>query len=350
MKVLSCFWNLDLFPRYYPQFKNLAKMFDEFEIVYIQGKINPDWKLYFNFKKIKLNHYPSYLKWVVGKFTIGSFVGIDADIVYSLSGLWTQSYGQAISEFHNIPRVIRMRGDPIQVRKVNRHFVKSKLSDRYLYPSFRACTRIIPIVGKFKNVLKTMGVKEIDISDPISNGVDLNKFYYVEPPKDLNPAFIGRLSKEKNIDFLDMIIRRTDYQYIMTGSNQINYTPRDNTWYLGYTPYSEIQRVYKKAGVLLLPSLYEGLSNIILESYAMGRPIIGNFESIPDEIKIFGIKTENKIGNWIRALKGLEDPELRYKIGIQSRLYVTKNFSWDQYSQKMKAEIEKAHILYNKNQ
>jgi glycosyltransferase involved in cell wall biosynthesis len=242
-----------------------------------------------------------------------------------------------------------MRGDPVQVRKVNRDYVKSRLSDLYLYPSFRNCTRVIPIVSKFIEVLKTMGVKKINISEAVHNGVDTNKFYYVEPTKDLNPAFIGRLSKEKNIKFLDKIIQRTNYSYILTGKNQINYTPNDNTWYLGHTPYSRIQGVYKKAGVLLLPSLYEGLSNILLEGYSMGRPVIGNKESIPSEVLIYGARLNNDVDQWIKMLKELEDPDLRYDLGIQSRLYVTKNFNWDLYSRKMKVEIEKAKIDYSKN-
>jgi glycosyltransferase involved in cell wall biosynthesis len=135
----------------------------------------------------------------------------------------------------------------------------------------------------------------------------------------------------------------------MTGKNQINYNPTDNTWYLGHTPYSRIQSVYKKAGVLLLPSLYEGFSNIILEAYSMGRPVIGNDNSIPNEIPVFGFKIPNDISNWINALACLKDSDYRYDLGIKARLYATRNFRWDQYSHKMKIEFEKAYNDYKKN-
>jgi glycosyltransferase involved in cell wall biosynthesis len=100
--------------------------------------------------------------------------------------------------------------------------------------------------------------------------------------------------------------------------------------FTGYVPYDYIPKYYASVDLVVYPTLYEPLGNVILESMAAGKPIIASeVDGIPE---IFedgtGYLTKPKGTDLKKRLKLLiKDENLRRKMGSLGKEKV-KNHSW----------------------
>jgi Glycosyltransferase len=90
----------------------------------------------------------------------------------------------------------------------------------------------------------------------------------------------------------------------------------------------------KVADISVICSLHEGFSNAILESMAMGLPVIasnvgGNPEAIKNNYNgfIFDLKKSYELTNYLLLL--IEDNKLRKKLGLNSIKRVEEHFNID---------------------
>ena len=97
--------------------------------------------------------------------------------------------------------------------------------------------------------------------------------------------FVGRVMHEKGVDELFAAAKRMKQQYgeqvefHMVGSFEEAYKPvMDQLEQAGVVKYhgyqSDMKPFYAMAGCVVLPSYHEGLSNVLLEAAASGRPLI----------------------------------------------------------------------------
>ena len=118
-------------------------------------------------------------------------------------------------------------------------------------------------------------------------GVNLEEFPYTPYPEELGEIhflFIGRIMKEKGVDELFNAAKRIRKEYPNTcfdivGPLEDNYkamvdrlVQEDIIHYHG--DQSDVRPYIKKCHCLVLPSYHEGMSNVLLEGAAMGRPLI----------------------------------------------------------------------------
>lgn len=122
-------------------------------------------------------------------------------------------------------------------------------------------------------------------------GVDETKFTvkpnFVPPPPALEKnrqnhfIYIGRLSEEKGIIPLLEAIKNTDYRFKILGTGpqldevmQIVNTST-NVEYLGFLSKEDVTKELNDSSALVVPSVcYEGMPMTIIESYALGTPVI----------------------------------------------------------------------------
>lgn len=143
------------------------------------------------------------------------------------------------------------------------------------------------------------------------SGVNLSKFKYKDYPneKKLVCIFIGRIMKEKGIDLyfklaMDIKSKYENVEFHIAGSCEENYLDILNKYsdsgiiiYHGLV--NNIEYLYEKAHCLIHPTYYpEGMSNVMLEAAATGRPIIasnrnGCKEIIDDNITGFLFEEKN---------------------------------------------------------
>ena len=103
--------------------------------------------------------------------------------------------------------------------------------------------------------------------------------------------------------------------------------------FAGYLPDQERVQALEAATVVVVPSPYESLSLLALESFAVGTPVLANARS---EVLVEHCRTSNAglyyadRHEFVEALKVLmADPGLRAKLGRNGREYVRTNYRWD---------------------
>ena len=123
-------------------------------------------------------------------------------------------------------------------------------------------------------------------------GVNLEDYPYQSYPQEgaVRFFFVGRVMHEKGVDELFAAAKRMKEKYgggvefHIVGSFEEGYKPLmdelEQTGVVRYHGYqSDMKRFYAMAGCVVLPSYHEGMSNVLLEAAASGRPLITS--SIP---------------------------------------------------------------------
>jgi len=202
----------------------------------------------------------------------------------------------------------------------------------------------------------------------IYNGIDLDYFNAaVEfPPKrneflregeEILIGAIGRLVAEKGLEYLlecmpEVLKRFTQIKLLLVGDGPLkthlekrvlSLGLKDNIIFTGFR--SDIREILSCLDILILPSLLEGFSMIILEAMAMAKPIVasdipGIREQIIDGKN--GILVPAKDTNALAAaiIKILADRNVAENIGLAARKTVDRKFSIE----RMVAETESLYL------
>ena len=118
-------------------------------------------------------------------------------------------------------------------------------------------------------------------------GVNLEDYPYQPYPQEgaVRFLFVGRVMREKGVDELFAAAKRMKQEYgggvefHIVGSFEEGYKPlMDELEQAGVVKYhgyqSDIKPFYAMASCIVLPSYHEGMSNVLLEAAASGRPLI----------------------------------------------------------------------------
>lgn len=283
---------------------------------------------------------PFYHLYVYNKFAkICSVYPYDIVLGYSGSGgmEWFQTL---LGKYRGVPVVHRMRG----YGKRERQYLKSLSSNiigEYLDDyAWRKYDRHIPINREFYTIIRDFGVSENKVSSPIALGVDTDMFYPKSYPNKMTIGYIGRLSKEKNTEFLVKLMEATpDLDYIVVGKKLGPFEPPDNCTYYGPVLKDRINDYYNKVNAVILPSLTEGVSNIIYEAYATGRLLVCSNYAIPPEFPIYGKILDLNIDDWVNYLYSLT-PEYCYEVGQKAIQWAREN-TWDIFGKRITEECRK---------
>jgi galacturonosyltransferase len=193
-------------------------------------------------------------------------------------------------------------------------------------------------------------VKHRIISDEktvLLNGAGVNLCEYMFTPlsfheEKINILFMGRIMKEKGVDELfyaakQLKKRYPEVHFHLLGFFEDNYKEEINKLiseniitYHGFQ--KDVKPYIVESHCVVLPSYHEGMSNTLLESAAMGRPLIasdipGCREAIIDGCSGFLCEVKNKES----LLKKLEEfillpQERKREMGICSREHMEKHF------------------------
>ena len=342
MRVTCPFWDLNLFARFVPQFEALASRVDEFTIVYETGEVLPEWELFLTFEKIETHGKVSSWNNRLGRVEQYLEIARDTDILYCLSGFWFEVVSWYAKRELNKPLVMRLRGNDIRMRRETRGKLQAHLYQlvyRFMWKSYDA---IIPISMRFKDLWETRH-KLTTLTMPVYNGVDAEMFRH-ESTKSivrnlaLTVGYVGRISKEKGGEVLNEIMHACpDVKFIVAGSSVHDLEFPENCKYLGWLDQSELyEKVYSKIDYTILPSFYEGVPNVILESYLCDTPVIVARRAVPWDIQIFGYVLDYKPETWIKLLNMILYDA---KPNIHLRGYVRDNFTWQNNAEKIIATM-----------
>lgn len=206
---------------------------------------------------------------------------------------------------------------------------------------------------KVKHVFfENEGNKHIFISNNIINedvavvmngaGVNLEDYPFTEYPDDemIRFLFIGRIMKEKGIEELLWVAEqiKQEYKHVIfdiVGSLEENYKDRlEELTRKGIVNYNGVQEdvrpFIKKCHCVILPSYHEGMSNTLLESAAMGRPLItsdihGCREAVSENGYVCKVKDKEALLGCIKIFLN-ESLDRRVEMARKSRQHIEKMF------------------------
>lgn len=179
-------------------------------------------------------------------------------------------------------------------------------------------------------------------------GVNLNDYPYQEYPNDgtVRFLFVGRIMKEKGVDEFFVAAERMKKKYgkrvkfRMAGMFEEAYKQRIDELvndgiieYLGYQ--ADMKSLYGAASCVVLPSYHEGMSNVLLEAAATGRPLItsdipGCREAVEDGVSGYICPAKDADALYDAMQRFVELPESwRAEMGRRGRERMEKQFSKD---------------------
>lgn len=181
---------------------------------------------------------------------------------------------------------------------------------------YRIISPLIQLIWKKSNFLIVKCKTEFEMIKAINqklniqiiyNGVDTQKFYFVEKPlnEPLKIICPARLIKRKGQDVLIKAIAHLkakgiifNIDFIGEGDEKENYIQlaeelgvTEQICFCAYIERTKIQEFYQKADIFVLPSYNEGMSNALLEAMACGLPVVvtdvGGTKELVDETNGF---------------------------------------------------------------
>lgn len=217
------------------------------------------------------------------------------------------------------------------------------------------------IYDKAKSVVANSdGLQELACLDykdviKIPNGVDTN--YFTSKPRKSttkNILFVGRFVEQKNLFtllkvFSDVVKhKKVNANLTMVGDGPLlkklkayalELGVSNNIKWESWADKSKLLELYHKADCFINISLYEGMSNAVLEAMSCGLPIIassimGNKELVNHGVNgfLYNLGEDEKLETYILNL--LQNDEMTIEFGRHSREFVEKKFSWNNVAQR----------------
>jgi glycosyltransferase involved in cell wall biosynthesis len=186
----------------------------------------------------------------------------------------------------------------------------------------------------------------------IPNGVDTQFFVPPAGPRAASPVprllFVGRFQAQKNLPWLIeqlAAIRRMEglsFRLDLVGDGPLrsklaervrSLQLTDIVRFYGWTDRSDLRAHYQAADLVINPSVYEGMPNVVLEAMACGRPVLasrvpGNDTTIVDRVTgwLFPLNDAAGFSNGVRTL--LSRPDIALPLGAAARERAERVYSW----------------------
>ncbi len=186
----------------------------------------------------------------------------------------------------------------------------------------------------------------------IPNGVDTQFSVPAAGPRRVNPIprllFVGRFQAQKNLLWLIeqlAAIRQAEslsftLDLVGDGPLRAQLATRVTALQLdevvrfhGWTDRNELLAHYQAADLVINPSVYEGMPNVILEAMACGRPVLasrvpGNDTTIVDRVTgwLYTLNDGTAFSDSVRTL--LSQPDITRSLGTAARERAQQVYSW----------------------
>lgn len=266
----------------------------------------------------------------------------DYDVIIGQMGCPGGYVAVKIARKYNKPSIVGLRGSDVT------SYLKTFVLKKMALWTYRNCTKIVTVSEDLKKRIIGKGIDEDKIR-VIKNGI--NPIFRIldkdasrkrlQLPNTKIILFVGHLIKTKGINYLIEALANFDkninFKLYLIGSgekkeNFIQIIKEKNLSkvadFVGTVKHSELVNWYNAADVLCLPSLREGIPNVILESLACGTPVVATNIGNNSEIigKSSGILVEP------RNIKQLRDALQKALIKKWNRNQISnsvKDFSWE---------------------
>lgn len=199
--------------------------------------------------------------------------------------------------------------------------------------------------AKNKDIFDNFGIRGKKVRLVPGSGVNLDRHVFEEYPAKDEPVrlvFVGRIMKEKGIDELLYAAKEIKQEFPevifqLIGSYEEDYKEVvEKLQQAGVVEFIGYQKIihpfYTKASAAVMPSYHEGMSNVVLESAATGRPVLasdipGCREGFDDGITGIGFVPRDKQAFYEAVKRFLNlSYEERKEMGKRARKKIEQEF------------------------
>lgn len=183
----------------------------------------------------------------------------------------------------------------------------------------------------------------------IPNGVDLSRFENVQSGSASRRAilYVGRLDRQKGLDWLlaevmprvlaelpqhDLMIAGDgpQRQELLTLVEKHGLNNHNHVYFIPWCP--EVPQMLAASDLLVLPSRWEGMPNVVLEAMAAGKPVVatqaeGVLELLGDGAAQQSCPAHDAAGFAERIIRLAQDRDLAGELGAQNQRRVAAEFS-----------------------
>jgi len=210
-----------------------------------------------------------------------------------------------------------------------------------------------------KDKVEEMGFKKKIVVLP--NFVWLDEFEPSYEFEENTICYFGRLSKEKGLFTLLNAVKGLNVKLKIIGEGLLkdelqkvaasfSLCDKENIKFLGHKTGEELKNEIKKSMFVVLPSVcYENNPRTVLESFALGKPVIGSRIGGIPELVIDGITGYTfEVGN-VEDLKEkivylVKNPQKVVELGKNARKFVEENHNPEKYYEKL-MEVKLMEVL-----
>lgn len=193
-------------------------------------------------------------------------------------------YMGTVCKWRHIPYYVNVQGLGTAFESKKMAMIASAM---YRFAVRKAKTVFFENIGDAQVFLDKKIVKENKVEVLSGAGINLSKYTYTDFPKEQSRHFLylGRIMKEKGIDEWFYAAERLKAEYgnqvsfDMVGFFEDEYKEKvESLQAQGVIEFHGFKEnpipYYEKASCIVLPSYHEGMSNVLLEAAAIGRPVI----------------------------------------------------------------------------
>lgn len=286
---------------------------------------------------------------------------VDPDIIFSYT-IKPNVYGGLMARIYKIPYVATITGLGSAVKNNN---ILQKIVVNLYKVSLQKAQRIFFQNKENLNFFKKNKIVAKNQAELVAgSGVNLKHFKYQNYPKfvdEINLLYVGRLMKEKGIlelfeaaKYFNKSSININFHIVGFFEDDLEKTVKklnDEEVIIYHGQQSDTRPYIERAHAIIHPSYHEGLSNVLLEAAASGRPILasdipGCRETFDEGITGFGFEPKSS-KNLIRTIeKFIKLPHKKKKeMGILGRQKTEAEFDRKNV---VDAYINEINVLKNK--
>jgi glycosyltransferase involved in cell wall biosynthesis len=220
------------------------------------------------------------------------------------------------------PWVLTLQGTPTAGRFED--LVLLKKAGWLMGPIIRRADSVICVSQRLTDAVCALGAN----GHFIPNGTRLPD----EVGDEIEPAeilYAGRMVEEKGIR--ELAVAADGLNLVVAGDGPLRHLLPQS---MGLQPHDELEKLYNRAAIQVLPSYSEGLPVVCIEAMAHGRPVVGSDVAGISELIVDGetgylVPPRNPAKLRDALLKLLDDKALRRRMGLAGRERIRELCSWE---------------------
>lgn len=284
------------------------------------------------------------------------FLSHHYDLIHVFFGVPSGPLGYLAKKVFGVPYLIRMGGGDVPGFRPFQYKKLYKILTPFLNILWRNAEFLVANSEGLREMASAV-FPDLPIC-VIPNGVDTQRFtngHRRVPAPLVRILFVSRLIRRKGLQFLikaiPQIVQHAQFPFVIKvvgdGPDKEEFLQQvkehrveEHIRFYGYVDHADLPRYYLDADIFVLPSLAEGMPNVVLEAMGSGLPVVatrvaGSEELVQDEKNGFLVDSKDVEALAQALITLINHPELREQMGKGAKKMARK-YTWnivtEQYS------------------